>query len=354
MTRASKLGGKITSIYEGQYDYEERTISGKGKNWHGDDFTFIFSPGKAPWAEEETSPKLDSSRPAVESSKKTGETKSPSKSENSTQKTSTTTTPTTSSNTTQSSSGGRMISGMVYDSDYRPLTGISVKIKNGSSEISTVNGKYSIKAHTGDYLVVSGAGYKTAEKYVPVSTSNLDFTLESTGSTKASNTKSSSPKISQTSSYMSVGQKIKLTVYGYDKQFVWESDNPAVAKVSSTGEVEAVGPGKTTIWAKIYSGYLRCEVTVYEASTSVSKEKTTKNIAGYVRDQSGSPIVGAAVMVKGTNNGTVVNAQGVYSITAKEGDVLVFSCLGFQDVSKTVGSESRIDVTMMEGKRKRR
>lgn len=353
MTKQSALGGKTTSIYNGTYN-SDKTITGKGRNWHGEEFTFIFSPGKAPWADEETSPKLDSSRPAVESTKKTGETKSPSKSENSTQKTSTTTTPTTSSNTTQSSSGGRMISGMVYDSDHKPLTGISVKIKNGSSEMVTVNGRYSIMAHTGDYLVVSGAGYKTAEKYVPVSTSNLDFTLESTGSTQASNTKNSSPKISQTSSYMSVGQKIKLTVSGYDKQFAWESDNPAVAKVSSTGEVEAVGPGKTTIWAKIYSGYLRCEVTVYDTSTSVSKEKLTKKIAGYVRDQSGSPIVGATVMVKGTNNGTVVNAQGVYSITAKEGDVLVFSCLGFQDVTKTVGSESRIDVTMMEGKRKRR
>jgi len=353
MTKQSALGGKTTSIYNGTYN-SDKTITGKGRNWHGDEFTFIFSPGKAPWADEETSPKLDSSRPAVESSKKTGETKSPSKSENSTQKTSTTTTPTTSSNTTQSSSGGRMISGMVYDSDHKPLTGISVKIKNGSSEMVTVNGRYSIMAHTGDYLVVSGAGYKTAEKYVPVSTSNLDFTLESTGSTQASNTKNSSPKISQTSSYMSVGQKIKLTVSGYDKQFAWESDNPAVAKVSSTGEVEAVGPGKTTIWAKIYSGYLRCEVTVYDTSTSVSKEKLTKKIAGYVRDQSGSPIVGATVMVKGTKSGTVANAQGVYSITAKEGDVLVFSCLGYQDVTKTVGSESRIDVTMMEGKRKRR
>lgn len=90
------------------------------------------------------------------------------------------------------------------------------------------------------------------------------------------------------------------------------------------------------------------------AVTVKEVQAARKTVAGYVRDQSGSPIVGAAVMVKGTNNGTVVNAQGVYSITAKEGDVLVFSCLGYQDVTKTVGSESRIDVTMMEGKRKRR
>ncbi len=50
---------------------------------------------------------------------------------------------------------------MVYDFNHRPLSGISVKIKNRSSEITTVYGKYSIMAHTGDYLVVSGAGYKT-------------------------------------------------------------------------------------------------------------------------------------------------------------------------------------------------
>lgn len=61
MTIVSKLGEKITSIYEGFYSPKDKTIAGKGQNWHGEEFTFIFSPGKAPWTEEETTQKIESS-----------------------------------------------------------------------------------------------------------------------------------------------------------------------------------------------------------------------------------------------------------------------------------------------------
>ncbi len=60
MTRQSVLGGKVTTIYDGTY-HSNGTISGKGRNWHGDEFTFTFSPGKAPWTEEETTQKIESS-----------------------------------------------------------------------------------------------------------------------------------------------------------------------------------------------------------------------------------------------------------------------------------------------------
>ena len=61
MTIVSKLGEKITSIYEGFYSPKDKTIAGKGQNWHGEEFTFIFSQGKAPWIEEETPEKVEPS-----------------------------------------------------------------------------------------------------------------------------------------------------------------------------------------------------------------------------------------------------------------------------------------------------
>ncbi len=79
-----------------------------------------------------------------------------------------------------------------------------------------------------------------------------------------------------------------------------------------------------------------------------------RKVTGYVRDGQGSPIVGVSVLIRGTTTGTVTNVDGAYSLTAKEEDVLLFSCLGYQDAAKTVGSESRVDVVMLAGKTRHR
>ncbi len=95
------------------------------------------------------------------------------------------------------------------------------------------------------------------------------------------------------------------------------------------------------------------------SSTAKSEVQATqgsakKKVSGYVRDELGHSIVGAMVLVRGTTNGTVVNVDGIYSIMAAPGDVLVFSSKGYQEVTKTVGSDSRIDAILLQGKSKRR
>ncbi|MFP2995383.1 TonB-dependent receptor [Spongiivirga sp. MCCC 1A20706] len=69
-------------------------------------------------------------------------------------------------------------------------------------------------------------------------------------------------------------------------------------------------------------------------------------ISGTVTDETGVPIEGVAVQVKGTSTGTVTGQDGTYSISASEGDVLVFSYIGFARQSITVGNQSTIDVQM--------
>ena len=46
---------------------------------------------------------------------------------------------------------------------------------------------------------------------------------------------------------MSVGQTKQLT-NGTKKASKWESDNTKVATVNSSGQVKAVGKGKTNVW----------------------------------------------------------------------------------------------------------
>jgi TonB-linked SusC/RagA family outer membrane protein len=61
---------------------------------------------------------------------------------------------------------------------------------------------------------------------------------------------------------------------------------------------------------------------------------------------SGNGLPAANVLVKGTLNGTVTNAEGYYEISAGEGDILVFSFLGYEPAEVTVENSSNIDVTL--------
>ncbi|NRT11034.1 SusC/RagA family TonB-linked outer membrane protein [Flavobacterium sp. 14A] len=72
-----------------------------------------------------------------------------------------------------------------------------------------------------------------------------------------------------------------------------------------------------------------------------------QTIKGVVSDAMGS-IPGVNVNVKGTKNSTQTNFDGEYTIKAKTGDVLVFTFVGMQNATATVGTTSKINVTMKE------
>ncbi len=73
-----------------------------------------------------------------------------------------------------------------------------------------------------------------------------------------------------------------------------------------------------------------------------------KTITGKVSDTSGSPLPGVNVLIKGTQNGTQTGFDGLYSIKAKVGNILMFSSIGFKNKEITVGNINTINVTMGE------
>lgn len=83
----------------------------------------------------------------------------------------------------------------------------------------------------------------------------------------------------------------------------------------------------------------------FGATVSVQEEIT---ITGTVLDSTGEPLPGATVIIDGTSSGTVTNIDGQYTITANEGDVLVYSFVGFEKQRRVVGNSNVIDVTMAE------
>lgn len=74
-----------------------------------------------------------------------------------------------------------------------------------------------------------------------------------------------------------------------------------------------------------------------------------RNITGSVADSAGSPVPGATVLIKGTNIGTAAGADGRYEIKVPNDNVtLIFTSIGFQDREVAVGSQSVINVRLMQ------
>ncbi|TDE06174.1 SusC/RagA family TonB-linked outer membrane protein [Flavobacterium hiemivividum] len=75
---------------------------------------------------------------------------------------------------------------------------------------------------------------------------------------------------------------------------------------------------------------------------SFAQEKT---VSGIVSDQSG-PVPGVNVVVKGTNRSAQTDFDGKYAVRASSGEVLMFSFIGMNDVSVTVGASSSVNVKL--------
>jgi len=62
--------------------------------------------------------------------------------------------------------------------------------------------------------------------------------------------------------------------------------------------------------------------------------------------EDGSTLPGVNVLVKGSTQGTVTNAEGVYTLNVQPGATLVFSFIGYLSVEQETGARTTVDVTM--------
>ncbi|HEV2831713.1 MAG TPA: SusC/RagA family TonB-linked outer membrane protein, partial [Hanamia sp.] len=74
-----------------------------------------------------------------------------------------------------------------------------------------------------------------------------------------------------------------------------------------------------------------------------------RTINGVVRDENGSGVSGASVIIKGTTSGISANAAGEFTIQAKTGDVLEISAANFVTSDVRVGAQSELAVTLKRG-----
>jgi TonB-linked SusC/RagA family outer membrane protein len=81
---------------------------------------------------------------------------------------------------------------------------------------------------------------------------------------------------------------------------------------------------------------------------SLSASAQERTVTGKVTDEKDQGLPGVSVTVKGSTRGSNADAEGNYSLTAvKDGDILVFSSIGYVKQELGVGSRSVVDVKMV-------
>ena len=78
----------------------------------------------------------------------------------------------------------------------------------------------------------------------------------------------------------------------------------------------------------------------------VSMFTSANTVTGNVYDETGGPLPGVSILVKGTQNGCVTDFDGVFSIEAISGDILVFDFVGYSTIEQKVGKSNNMNIVM--------
>ncbi len=91
---------------------------------------------------------------------------------------------------------------------------------------------------------------------------------------------------------------------------------------------------------------MKQNVLIVHRPASVT-DLSNRRISGRVLDESGDPLAGVSILVKGTTTGTTTDASGDFAIRlSDQGSVLQFSFIGFSTQEVNIDHRTTIDVTL--------
>ncbi len=94
--------------------------------------------------------------------------------------------------------------------------------------------------------------------------------------------------------------------------------------------------------------YLCCSLLLTIVTLSTMAQSTV-TITGKVTDAGGGTLPGVSVLLKGSNNGVVTSADGVFTINVSEGKrILVFSFVGYKKQEININGRKTVNVTLVE------
>ncbi len=150
---------------------------------------------------------------------------------------------------------------------------------------------------------------------------------------------------------------IRDVLYAIQKQsefyFLYNSELIDVTKkVDITIEEEKVDQVLTRLFNKNEVDFLIKDryivLTPVGGNTELFAEQQQPTVSGKVTDDTGQPLPGVTIQIKGTTRGTVTDADGEYSISSLPDDAtLRFSFVGMRAQEVIVGNQTRINVEMV-------
>ncbi len=82
--------------------------------------------------------------------------------------------------------------------------------------------------------------------------------------------------------------------------------------------------------------------------SGVQLSAQTRTISGVVLDDAGEPVIGAAVIETGTNNGTITDFEGYFELEVKSGASVTVSAIGYSDYVFTATSSAPLRIVLKE------
>mgnify|MGYP003374780380 FL=1 len=95
--------------------------------------------------------------------------------------------------------------------------------------------------------------------------------------------------------------------------------------------------------------FLPSHVSAQDKATEKQASQQPVTIKGFVSDKNGEPLIGVAVTIVGTNQGTSTDLSGHYTLTVPNQNIqLEFSFIGFESAIMVPGIRSTLDVVLKE------
>ena len=85
-----------------------------------------------------------------------------------------------------------------------------------------------------------------------------------------------------------------------------------------------------------------------KSSGMAANDDKPRTVTGHIVDQSGEPLMGATVKIKGSSKGTISDMDGNYTIECGKDDVIEVSYMGFNTQEVKIAASGKYDITLVE------
>ncbi len=128
----------------------------------------------------------------------------------------------------------------------------------------------------------------------------------------------------------------RLTTFAQQQNAIPVNNTAEINKPDSFSKTDSLPKADTVLTAQAPA-----------ATDTLSPVTTT--ISGTITDESGAPVGGATIQIKG-GNGTSSHKDGQFSIVAKSNDILIVSFIGYKNREVHVAGRSTIDISLTASK----